>query len=96
MPCGIGADMDKKRMSMGVFTLSTKDWVYIYSAGALHVQWLTYYSGYYGNAIHTETYETMENKMLYGKFESAGCIRIDRVWAKWVYDRAEGSTLVVR
>lgn len=96
MPCGIGADMDKKRMTMGQYILSSKDWVYIYSAGALHVQWLTYYGGYYGNAIHTETYETMENKMLYGKFESAGCIRIDRVWAKWIYDRAEGSKLLVR
>ena len=79
---------------MGTFQLSTKAWVYQF--GSLHVQYLSFFGGYYGNAIHTETYETMESKMLAGKFRSAGCIRIDRLWAKWVYEKAEGSTFLIR
>ena len=92
MPCGIG--WEKKPSEMGTFLLSTKAWVYQF--GSLHVQYLSFFGGYYGNAIHTETYETMESKMLTGKFESAGCIRIDRLWAKWVYEKAEGSTFLIR
>ncbi len=92
MPCGIG--WEKKPSEMGTFQLSTKAWVYQF--GSLHVQYLSFFGGYYGNAIHTETYETMESKMLAGKFESAGCIRIDRLWAKWVYEKAEGSTFLIR
>ena len=60
------------------------------------VQFLVYYDSYYGNALHTPTYQTMEDKLTSGKFSTAGCVQLDRPWEKWIYDFGIGSTLVIR
>ena len=62
------------------------------------VQWLVNFEpSYMGNVFHTETYHSgMQGKLIReGRFVTAGCIQLDRVWEKWLYDYSMNSTVYV-
>ena len=62
------------------------------------VQWLVNFEpSYMGNVFHTETYHSgMKGKIIKeGRFVTAGCIQLDRLWEKWLYDYSMNSTVYV-
>ena len=68
------------------------------NSGMTAVQWLVNFEpAYMGNVFHTETYHSsMQGKIIReSRFVTSGCIQLDRLWEKWLYDYSMASTVYV-
>ena len=78
----------------GLWILDTKQ--YIDDHGSFYVLYCTFFTGYNTNSIHSQCYPVQQDPLIEGYYGSAGCVRCDLKYAKFVYENCEGSPFLVR
>ena len=91
-PCAIGRT--SQQTPTGLWTLDTKQ--YKDDHGSFYVLYCTFFTGYNTNSIHSQCYPVQQDPLRAGYFGSAGCVRCDLKYAKFVYENCEGSPFLVR
>ena len=78
----------------GLWTLDTQQ--YKDDHGSFYVLYCTFFTGYDTNSIHSQCYPIQQDPLQEGYFGSAGGVRCDLKYAKFVYENCEKSRFLVR
>ena len=91
-PCIIGRSSNKT--PRGIYVFAGRQAYHDY--GGVYAEYVSYFTGYGTNAIHSLLYPTQSDYLQVGYMSSAGCIRLQKANAKFVYDNCQGSTFIIR